>query len=127
MKRTKVLVIVEDEEDMRCVIHALLARDPRLVVRGHATSAAEAVELAASLSPGLIVLDHVNDGPVDGLDAAPTLKQIAPEAKILLFSAFDLAVEAKRSRAVDAYLAKDEPQKLLPFAQSLLGLGPIAA
>lgn len=127
MEQMKVLVIVEDEEDMRRMIHALLTRDPRLLVMGHATTAAEAVAAAESLAPGLIVLDHFIDGPVTGLDAAPTLKQVAPAAKILLFSAHDLTSEARRSPDIDAYLQKDQPQKLLPLAQSLLGLGPIAA
>lgn len=127
MEQTKVLVIVEDEEDMRRMIHALLVRDPRLVVMGEATTADEAIELARSTSPGLIVLDHFIDGPVTGLDAAPALKEAAPTAKILLFSAYDLAAEASRSPAVDAYLAKDQPQKLLAVALSLLGLGPMAA
>ncbi|HVE94542.1 MAG TPA: response regulator [Acidimicrobiales bacterium] len=123
----KVLVVVEDEEDMRRMIFALLTRDPRLVVTGHATTAAEAIEAAASLSPGLIVLDHFIEGPVTGLEAAPSLKQVAPAAKIILFSAHDLSSEARRSPDIDAYLQKDQPQKLLPLAQSLLGLGPIAA
>ncbi len=126
-EQVKVLVIVEDEEDMRRMIHALLERDPRLVVMGHATTAAEALELAASVSPGLIVLDHFIDGPVNGLEAAPALKEAAPLAKILLFSAYDLAAEARDSPAIDAYLPKDQPQRLLPLARQLLGLGPIAA
>ncbi|MBK5222254.1 MAG: response regulator [Acidimicrobiia bacterium] len=124
---TKVLVIVEDEEEMRVLVRALLVRDPRLEILGEATTAAEAVELARALEPGLIVLDHLIDGPVMGLDAAPMLRAAAPAAKILLFSAYDLAAEARRSPAVDAYLAKDVPERLLGLAQEPLGLGPVAA
>jgi len=127
MEQMRVLVIVEDEEDMRRMIQALLTRDPRLRVMGQATTAAEAVDVAELIAPGLIVLDHFIDGPVTGLDAAPSLKRVAPAAKILLFSAHDLAAEAQRSPDIDAYLQKDQPQKLLPLAQSLLGLKPIAA
>lgn len=122
---TKVLVIVEDEQDMRVLIRALLSADPRLEILGEATSAAAAIELARSLDPGLIVLDHFIDGPVHGLDAAPALKEVAPAAKIILFSAYDLAARARRSAAVDAYLPKDQPQELLPLAQRLLGLEPM--
>jgi two-component system, NarL family, nitrate/nitrite response regulator NarL len=123
----KVLVIVEDEQDMRVLIRALLTRDSRLEIMGEATTAAEAVELARTLEPGLIVLDHLIEGPVTGLDAAPSLKEVAPNSKIVLFSAYDLAAEARRSPAVDAYLPKDEPQKLLPLVQRLLDLDPVAA
>jgi two-component system nitrate/nitrite response regulator NarL len=124
---SKVLVIVEDEQEMRAVIRALLARDPRLEILGEAASAAEAVEIARTLEPGLIILDHLIDGPTTGLDAAPALKEAAPDAKILLFSAYDLASAARRSPDIDAYLAKDHPERLLPLAQELLGLDPIAA
>ncbi len=124
---TEVLVIVEDELDMRVLIRALLARDPRLEILGEATSAAEALDAARGLKPGLIILDHFIDGPVTGLEAAPALKELVPDAKIILFSAYDLAVEARRSPAVDAYLPKDQPSKLLPTAQRLLDLPPLAA
>lgn len=124
---TKVLVIVEDEEDMRRLILDLLLQDPRLEILGQASSADEAVELARSTQPGLIILDHLIDGPVTGLSAAPLLKAAAPMAKVLLFSAYDLRREARRERAVDAFLRKDDPSKLLPTAQRLLGLEPVAA
>lgn len=125
--KAKVLVIVEDEDDMRALIRALLAVDPRLDILGEATSAAEAIEVARAVDPGLIVLDHFIDGPVTGLEAAPSLKEVAPAAKVLLFTAHDLSREARRSPAVDAFLAKDQPHKLLPTALRLLDLPPLAA
>ena len=121
------LVIVEDEPDIRLLIRMLLTQDVRLAVVGEATSAAGALELARSACPGLIVLDHSVDGPMTGLEAAPALKVAAPGVKIILFSAYDLAADARRSPAVDAYLPKDQPSKLLPLAQQLLGLPPAAA
>jgi DNA-binding NarL/FixJ family response regulator len=124
---TKVLVTVEDEPDVRRMIHALLSRDPRLEILGEAASADEAVELARSTCPGLIVLDHLIEGPVTGLEAAPQLKSVAPAAKILLFSAHDLRKEARREPAVDAFVRKDDATRLLPTAQRLLGLDPVAA
>lgn len=122
----KVLVIVEDEADIRLLIHALLAADPRLELMGEASSAREAVEQARTLEPGLVILDHLIDGPVTGLEAAPEIKAVAPNSKILLFSALDLRAEARREPAIDAFLPKDQPRKLLPLAQRLLGLEPLA-
>lgn len=126
MTTSNPLVIVEDEPDIRLLIRMLLTQDDRLDVLGEATSAADAIELARTAAPRLIVLDHSVDGPVTGLDAAPALKAAAPGVKIILFSAYDLAAEARRSPDVDAYLPKDQPSKLLPLAQQLLGLGPPA-
>jgi DNA-binding NarL/FixJ family response regulator len=127
MKTTKVLVTVEDEPDVRQMIRALLSRDPRLEILGEAASAEEAIELARSAEPGLIVLDHLIEGPVTGLEAAPSLKEVAPSSKILLFSAHDLRKEAREEPSVDAFLRKDRPTELLPTALRLLGLDPLAA
>lgn len=120
--RKRVLVIVEDEADMRAVIRAMLSADPRLEIVGEATSAAEAVEIARSFDPGLIVLDHRIEGDVTGLEAAPMLKAAAPNAKILLFTAYDMRNAAEREPAIDAYLRKDSIAELLPLVQELLGL-----
>jgi DNA-binding NarL/FixJ family response regulator len=120
--RKKVLVIVEDEADMRAVIRAMLSADPRLEIVGEATSAAAAVEVARTFDPGLIILDHRIEGDITGLEAAPMLKEAAPHAKILLFTAYDMRNAADQEPAIDAYLRKDSIAQLLPMVQELLGL-----
>ena len=122
--RLKVLVVVEDEPDMRMLITMMLAKDDRLELLGEAASAAEALAVLDSLEPGLIVLDHGIEGDIMGLEAAPLLKAKAPAAKILLFTAFDMRREADEEPAVDAYLRKDRIDQLLPTALRLLGLEP---
>lgn len=124
---TKVLVIVEDEADMRRFVRLLLTRDPRLEILGEASTAEEAIELAATHEPGLIVLDHGLDGVLTGLAAAPLLKAAAPRAKILLFTAYDMAAEARAEPAIDAFLRKDELAQLLSVVQRLLELDPMPA
>lgn len=127
MPMTKILVIVEDELEMRRVVRLLLRRDDRLEILGEAATAAEAVELARSLQPGLIILDHFIEGPVMGLQAAPALKRAAPHSKILLFTAYDMAALARQEPAVDGYLRKDHLTELLATVQRLLGLEPLVA
>ena len=121
-----VLVVVEDEQDFRILIRAALREDPRLQMRGEATDAQAAVEVAREAEPGLIILDNYLEGTVSGLEAAPMLKAAVPEAKILLLTSYDLAAEARREPAIDAYLRKDQIDQLLPTAQRLLGLDPAA-
>jgi DNA-binding NarL/FixJ family response regulator len=123
----RVLVIVEDEPDMRMLIRVVLSRDERLEVLGEAANAPDAIDLARTLDPGLVVLDHQIEGSVMGLEAAPLIRAVAPQAKILLFTAFDMAAEARREPAIDAYLRKDEMPKLLPTVQRLLELDPASA
>jgi DNA-binding NarL/FixJ family response regulator len=123
--KVRVLVVVEDEIDIRLLIRMTLMDDPRIELFGEAASAREAIELARSVAPGLIVLDHSIEGDIMGLDAAPLLKEAAPNAKILLFTAFDLRREAAAEPAIDAFLSKSQMEKLLPTVQSLLGLPPM--
>ena len=121
----KVFVVVEDEPDMRLLIALALRRDPRLELVGEASSAGEALALLDTVDPGLIILDHGIEGDVMGLQAAPLLRAKAPQARILLFTAFDMQREASLEPAVDGYLRKDQIDRLLPTALRLLELDPI--
>ena len=124
---TRVLVLVEDDEDMRRLLRLVLQRDDRMEIVGEAASAEEAIEMAKTMDPGVIVLDHQLDGELTGLEAAPLFKQVAPNALILLFTAFDMASQAAESPYVDAYLRKDDFILLLPTVQRMLGLEPLAS
>lgn len=123
---TLAFAVVEDEPDMRMLIRLALTRDERLAPAGEAASAEAALELVESNPPNLIVLDHSIEGDVMGLQAAPLLKARAEGAKILLFTAHDMAQEAGDEPAVDAYLRKDRIDQLLLTVQRLLGLDPLA-
>ena len=118
----RVLVIVEDEEDMRMMIRAVLSSDQRIEICGEAATATEAIDIARTVDPGLVVLDHSIEGEIMGLEAAPLIKEVAPHAKILLFSAFDMRKEAREEPAVDEFLSKSEVGKLLPTVRRLIGL-----
>lgn len=116
------LVIVEDDADMRDLVRVTLSADPRLEIVGQVASAEEAIALSRTVEPGLIVLDHTLEGELTGLSAAPLLKQAAPATKIILFSAHDLAAAARAEPSIDVFLPKTDIGKLLPTAQRLLGL-----
>ncbi len=124
---TKILVVVEDDADIRFLIKLTLRSDGRLEISGEAATAAEAVELARTEQPGLIILDHYIEGTVMGLDAVPELKAVAPASKILLFSSHDLSAEVARQPLVDAFLRKDRMSELLPTVQGLLELEPVGS
>jgi DNA-binding NarL/FixJ family response regulator len=121
---TKILVVVEDDADIRFLISLTLRSDDRLEIMGEAATADEAVELARTEQPGLIILDHYIEGTVMGLDAVPALKEVAPASKILLFSSHDLSAEVARQPLVDGFLRKDRMDDLLPTVQHLLELEP---
>jgi DNA-binding NarL/FixJ family response regulator len=99
--------------------------DPRFTVTQVADSAEEALESLPSTGPGIIVLDHGLAGPLPGLAAAPLLKELAPESKIIMFTAHaELQARADREPSIDGFLLKTDSERLLPLAQQLTGLGP---
>jgi two-component system nitrate/nitrite response regulator NarL len=117
-----VLVVVEDDPDMRRLVRFVLGEDPRLEVSGEASTGEQGVELARETQPDLVVLDHFLEGPTTGLQVAPLIKEVAPQARIILFSSHDLAVEAGQTPSVDAFVAKRDIHSLLAVARDLLDL-----
>ena len=70
------------------------------------------------------MLDHGLSGQLTGLDGAPRLKELAPQAKIIMFTAHaDLKDRADHEPAIDGFVLKTESSQLLPLAQRLTGLG----
>lgn len=120
------LVVVEDDPDVAFLIETVFAEDRRFSVGGVVASAEEALELAQSTEPGIIVLDHGLAGDLTGLAAAPRFKAVAPNVKIILFTAHaELRHPAADEPAIDAFLLKTDISQLLPLAQRLAGLGPV--
>jgi DNA-binding NarL/FixJ family response regulator len=122
----KILVVIEDDPDVQFLIESIFSMDPRFSVTKVAASAEEALTAPPTSEPGIIVLDHGLAGPLPGLAAAPLLKERAPAAKIIMFTAHPaLQARADREPAIDAFLLKTESDRLLPLAQQLAGLGPL--
>lgn len=123
----KVLVVVEDDRDMQLLIELTLQVDARLELSGCAATAAEAIELAREAQPALVILDHFIDGDVMGLEAAPAIKEVAPESRVLLFTSHDLKIESEREPSIDEFLLKRDISELMPTVHRLLDLEPLAA
>ena len=120
----KVLVVVEDDPDVQFLVETIFSMDSRFTLAAVAASAEEALESLRTTQPEIIVLDHGLSGQLTGLDAAPRLKELAPQAKIIMFTAHaDLKARADREPAIDGFVLKTESTQLLPLAQRLTGLG----
>jgi two-component system, NtrC family, nitrogen regulation response regulator GlnG len=121
-----VLVVVEDDPDVRFLVETIFSMDSRFRLAAVAESAEEALESARASQPGLFVLDHGLAGALSGIDAAPRLKELVPQTKIILFTAHaELQARAEAVPAIDAFLLKTESTKLLALAQQLTGLGAL--
>ena len=109
------VLIADDHPVVRRGLRTLLTSEPGLEPVGEATDGAEAVALASSLQPDVILLDMVMPKK-NGLEAIVEIKRQNPEARILVLTSF--AEDEKVFPAIKAgalgYLLKDSsPEELL--------------
>ena len=89
------LLVVDDSPSIRAVIRAMLEGDPGIQIVGEAGTGVEAVAMARTLRPGVILMD-VQMPEMDGIEA--TERIMASDAvPIIAFSAFTWGGEAKAS------------------------------
>jgi two-component system response regulator NreC len=82
------VVIADDHAVLRSGLRLLLEKQADLSVVGEASSGLATLALAEELQPDLIILDLSMPG-LGGLDALPSLRRIAPQAKILVLTMHD--------------------------------------
>ncbi len=82
------ILLADDHAVLRAGLRALLAAQADLEVVGEASDGAEAVRLAQTLRPDVIVMDIGMPG-VGGIDATARIKRELPVAKVLILSMHD--------------------------------------
>jgi NarL family two-component system response regulator LiaR len=108
------VLIADDHPVVRRGLKSLLSTEPGLEFAGEAVNGIEAIELARTLQPDVILLDLVMP-EMTGLEAIPKLIQDNPNARILVVTSF--AEDSKVFPAIKAgalgYLLKDSPPEML--------------
>lgn len=108
------ILLADDAHEMRELIALSLRLHGGFDVVGEAGNGREAVDLTAATRPDLVLLD-LSMPVMDGLEALPLIRAAAPEAVVVVFSAFhelQLGGEARRSGAA-AYVEKGVPLDVL--------------
>lgn len=82
------IVIVDDHALVREATRKILQADPRLRVVGEAEDGFEALALAESTRPDLMVLD-LRMPRLSGIEVAQRMRQVSPKTRILVLSAYD--------------------------------------
>jgi CheY-like chemotaxis protein len=107
-------LIVDDEEDMRFLVRAVIeAANHGLTVAGEAADGMEAIERWREERPEVVVLDHRMPG-LTGLEVAERILAEHPAQRIILFSAYlddETSAEARRL-GVELCLTKSEYGRL---------------
>lgn len=100
------VVIVDDTADLRELLRFALTRGGMDVV-AEAGDGLAGIEAVRTTNPDIVLLD-LSMPVMDGLEALPRIREIAPLAKILVLSGFDADRMAERAMATgaDGYLQK---------------------
>jgi two-component system, NarL family, response regulator LiaR len=102
------ILIVDDHEIVREGLQTLLSEEPDINVVGLAANGAEAIKLAESLQPEVVLMDLVM--PVmDGITAARAIRESQPDIQVIILTSFfeDEQVRLAVQAGVIGYLMKD--------------------
>jgi NarL family two-component system response regulator LiaR len=132
MKKIRILV-VDDESVVREGVVAILSYQTDLEVVAEAENGLQALEMARKTKPDVILLDMVMPKQ-DGLATIPKLKEIVPDARILVLTSFAEADRVYQTIKAGAlgYLLKDSTriqllQAIRDVAKGLASIHPTVA
>ena len=114
------VLIVDDHPLTREALAALLGANGFDVV-GQAASGEEAIELAAGLTPDLVVLD-LTMPDMTGLEALPRIRERAPSAEVVVLTAAEddsNLLSAVRGGAAGYLLKSEPPERIVEFLQGV--------
>jgi len=95
------LLLVDDEPLVRQGLHTLLERVGDIRVIGEASNGADAIKLAQTLQPDVVLMDISMPAP-DGIAATAALRALVPQCAIVLLSLSDDASMRARAHAAGA-------------------------
>ncbi len=107
LKKQRIL-IVEDHTLLRAGLKALLTQDPDIEIVGEADNGRDAVQLIATLTPNLVLMDLSMPG-MNGIEAIRDIKRRSPETRVLVLTIHkteEYILESLRAGA-DGYILKD--------------------
>jgi two-component system invasion response regulator UvrY len=111
------LIIVDDHFHVRQAWSWVLSQVPRLNVIAQCANGQEAIEAAKKLQPDVILMD-INMKPVNGIEATRSIREFAPDMKII-----GVSVQAERSyvnemlrNGANGYVTKNSPSTEMVMA-----------
>ncbi|HNQ06314.1 MAG TPA: response regulator transcription factor [Tetrasphaera sp.] len=111
------VVLVDDQALVRGALAALLDLEIDLTVVGEASSATEAIALAASVTPDVVLMDVDMPG-MDGIEATAALRASGSPARVLIVTTYGRPGYLRRALQAGAsgFVVKDTPARLLADA-----------
>lgn len=109
------ILLVDDQPTVRKGLRMRLALEPDVQVVGEAGDGVEAVRLAATLRPNVVVMDVEMPG-MDGLAATRVLHTAVPESAVVILTLHDDATTRQRAQdaGAAAFVGKHQAADTLP-------------
>jgi DNA-binding NarL/FixJ family response regulator len=106
------ILIADDHKLIRETWSYILNNDSRFHVIAICATAVEAIELAKSKRPAIILMD-INMAPVSGLEATEQIRKILPSSKIIGVTMYSQPAYAKKMLAIGArgYVTKNSSKE----------------
>ena len=102
------VLIADDHRLFAEALEAILATDERVEVVGQASDGSEAVELARTLDPDVVLMD-VSMPVLDGFEATREIRSAGEDVRVLMLTGSNSRADVDRSREAGAsgYVTKD--------------------
>jgi len=102
------VLIADDHRLFAQALEAILATDDRIEIAGHARDGREAVELARSVNPHVILMD-IAMPIMDGFQATKHILRESPGTSVLMLTGSNARTDVDRARKSGAagYVTKD--------------------
>jgi YesN/AraC family two-component response regulator len=117
------VLVVDDSEDLRDLISLVIERHPEgWQVVATAAEGQEAVDEARTQQPDLVLLD-IAMPVMDGMQALPLIREVAPRAVVVMISGYPFATAGQGALNAGAhgYLEKsDLVRSMIPRLESIL-------
>jgi DNA-binding NarL/FixJ family response regulator len=108
-REQKVLVVIADDHSLFAqALQAMLGADGRFETAGLAKNGREAVDMALSVKPDIVLMD-ISMPVLDGFQATRELRKRAPETPVLMLTGSNAQADIDKARRAGAvgYVTKD--------------------
>ena len=95
------VLLVDDQAVVRRALRARFHLEPDLQVVGEASTGSEALTLAQTLTPDVVLMDIEMPG-IDGIEATAALRRVVPQSAVVILSIHDDAQTRGRAQAAGA-------------------------
>ncbi|MBE5099558.1 response regulator [Priestia aryabhattai] len=116
------ILIADDHHIVRKGLVFFLQTQPDLEIVGEASNGEEAVKLATSLEPHIVLMD-LSMPVLDGIEATKELKKQAPHIQVMILTSFsdqDHVIPALETGASGYQLKESDPDELVAAIRKLM-------